>query len=767
MTTVSLTISEVFDIALKSYAAGKLAEAEQLCRKILFADPGSAATLNLLAVIDTSLGRNDAALANYDRALSLQPNLVAAWSNRGAVLKAMKQYDAALESYDRALSFQPDYVEVINNRAGVLHELKRHDEALASYDRALALRPDYADAFNNRGIALQALGRHAEALTSYDAALARRPDFVEALVNRGIAHYELGRFDEALANCDRAISLRPNNADALSNRGNALGRLARHDEALASYDGALNLQPHHVEALYNRGVTLHRLKRFDEALASLDRALALRPDYREALISRGAALQDQRKLDQALQSFERAIVLRADDAEALVNRGAALHGLGRSDEALESFEHALASEPDHVEALTNRGVVLHDLARYDEALASHDQAIAARPGDAALLNNRGVTLHKLRRLDDALASYDSALASRPDYAEAFANRGVTLYDLKRFDEALASYDSALALRPDDADAHFFKSLSSLVAGDFEHGWIEYEWRREAPAARLTERHFPQPLWLGEDISGKTILLHSEQGFGDSIQFCRYVPLVAARKARVIMEVEEPLCALMKGLAGVTQVVAKGDPLPNFDIQCPLPSLPLAFKTRLETIPSTVPYLRVPEQAFKSKQALEHWRGLLGPKRRLKIGLAWAGNAKHVRDRERSTRLHDLLPLLDIEASFVSLQKELRPGEIETLESCDVRQFAEDLGDFSDTAALISQLDLVISVDTGIAHLTGALGKPAWILLTHAPDWRWLLNREDSPWYPAARLFRQSDSREWNSVIAQVRDALLEFVGRNR
>jgi Glycosyltransferase family 9 (heptosyltransferase) len=213
---------------------------------------------------------------------------------------------------------------------------------------------------------------------------------------------------------------------------------------------------------------------------------------------------------------------------------------------------------------------------------------------------------------------------------------------------------------------------------------------------------------------------------------------------------------MKGLSGVAQVIAKGDPLPHFDIQCPLPSLPLAFKTRLETIPSDAPYLRV------SEQALHRWNGLLGPKHRLRIGLAWAGNPKHVRDRERSMRLRDLLPLTDIDASFVSLQKEVRPGEAEMLAGCNVRQFGGDLGDFSDTAALISQLDLVISVDTSVAHLAGALGRPAWILLTHAPDWRWLLDRDDSPWYPAARLFRQSGDREWGGVIAQVREALLRF-----
>jgi tetratricopeptide (TPR) repeat protein len=504
---------------------------------------------------------------------------------------------------------------------------------------------------------------------------------------------------------------------------------------------------------------LRKLRRFDEALASHDAALALRPDYPEALVGRGVLLHDRKQFDAALKSYDRALGLRPDYAEALVNRGAILHEVGRSEEALKSFERALAGQPDNVEALTNRGVVLHDLARYDEALAQHEQAAAMRPGDAAVLHNRGVTLHKLRRLEEALASHDSALVARPNYAEAHANRGVTLYDLKRFDEALASYDQAIALRPDYADAHFFKSLSSLVTGDFERGWTGYEWRHRAPAARLTERVFHQPLWLGKgDIAGKTILLHSEQGFGDTIQFSRYVPLVAARGARVLLEVEEPLCELVNGLAGPVQVIAKGDPLPDFDLRCPLPSLPLAFRTRLETIPSDTPYLHLPTQA------LDYWGEMLGAKEGLRVGLAWAGNTRHVRDGERSMRLRDLLPLTDIGATFVSLQKDVRPGDVEALKSCDIIQLGEELGDFSDTAALISQLDLVISVDTSVAHLAGALGKPVWILLTHAPDWRWLLDRDDSPWYPTARLFRQQDSREWGSVVTRLRESLCELAG---
>jgi tetratricopeptide (TPR) repeat protein len=624
MTTVSLTLSQVFEFALKAYQAGKLGEAEQLCLKLLSADPDSAPTLNLLAVINTALGRNAAALSNTDRALSL-------W-----------------------------------------------------------------------------------------------PEFFEALVNRGIALYELKRFGEALADYDRAIALRPDNADALVNRGNALGKLRRHEDALASYDRALELQPAHVEALVSRGGTLLDVGKYDEALRSYDRALALRPGY----------------------------------AEALVNRGVTLHAQKQSADALSSYDRALAREPNNVDALTNRGVALHDLGRYGEALASHERALAVQPDHAAALSNRGLSLHKLERLDEALASYDRALAKQPDYTDALVNRGVTLHDLKRFDEALASYDRAVALRPDHADAHFFGSLSRLLTGDFGRGWIEYEWRRKGASTGPSTRDFPQPLWLGgQEIAGKTILLHSEQGFGDTIQFCRYVPLVAARGARVVLEIEEPLRELLTGLAGATRVIAKGNLLPDFDLQCSLLSLPLAFGTQLETIPSAVSYLRAPDRA------LLKWGARLPSKRRPRIGLAWAGNAKHIRDRERSIDPGKLLPLLGVDATFVSLQKEVRAADMEALKKgSNIIHFSNELDGFSDTAALISHLDLVISVDTAIAHLAGALGKPVWILLTHVPDWRWLLDRDDSPWYPTARLFRQSETREWNSVITRVRDALLEFIG---
>jgi hypothetical protein len=311
------------------------------------------------------------------------------------------------------------------------------------------------------------------------------------------------------------------------------------------------------------------------------------------------------------------------------------------------------------------------------------------------------------------------------------------------------------LQPDYADAHWNEALLRLVRGDFSRGWAKYQWRWKSESLGVSKRNFLQPLWLGaEAIDGTTILLHSEQGFGDTIQFCRYVPLVAARGARVILEVESPLHEIMTNLAGATQVISRGDALPDFDFQCPLPSLPLAFGTRLETIPAATAYLRAPDQTLKN------WQARLGPKARPRIGLVWSGRPAHKNDQNRSISLRSLLPLLDIEATFVSLQKDVRSDDAAVLkERNDVLNFGDELKDFSNTAALILQLDLVISVDTSVAHLAGALGAPVWILLPYSPDWRWLLDRDDSPWYPSVRLFRQQQIGNWAGVIDQVKNEL--------
>jgi tetratricopeptide (TPR) repeat protein len=648
-------------------------------------------------------------------------------------------------------------------QALALHQQGRVAEAEPLYAAILAVRPDHFDALHMLGIIKLARGQLGEALRLIASAMRLRTPTPQILMNHGIVLGALNRHDEALASFDSAIRHKSKYAEAHNSRGTVLAALGRNEEALASCRKALAIKPNYPEAHYNLGNFLGALGRYEAALKSYDRALALRPDLVEALCNRGGTLRQLQRLDEALASCDRALALRPGLAEAHSNRSMILHDMKRDDEALASCDQALAVRPDYVEALSNRGAILNELKRYDEALASYDRALALRPDHAEALYNRGNCLHELTRYEEALASYDRALAVRPDDARTFNNRGKVLKELTRYDEAVASNDRALTLEPDNITAHRNAASLRLVTGDFSRGWPEYEWRWKKAAMARARRHFPQPLWLGEEeISGKTILLHSEQGLGDTIQFCRYVPLVAARGARVILDVQRPLQGLMRSLAGAPQIVAAGDPLPDFDLHCPLMSLPLAFKTRLETIPSGAPYLVAPSQAVMD------WDARIGAKRRPRIGLAWSGNAAHERDHDRSISLRAFLPMLDIEATFVSAQKDVRAEDAAVLdERSDILQFGDQLGDFSDTAALVSQLDLVISVDTSVAHLAGALAKPVWVLLSYIPEWRWLLDRGDSPWYPTARLFRQDHTRTWDSVIIRVREALREIIERQQ
>jgi tetratricopeptide (TPR) repeat protein len=610
----------------------------------------------------------------------------------------------------------------------------------------------------NRAVAAYRAGQLAQAEDICGQIISVDRNFFDALYVLAVVQAGLGKNVEALANYDRALALQPRHAEALSNRGNTLKALKRFDEALDGFDKALAIQPDYPAALSNRGAVLFDMARYEEALATYDRSLALRPDQVIAFYNRGGTLHKLGRFEEAIASYDRAIALSPGLVEAHANRGNTLNALHRYDEALTSFDRALALRPDLIEALTNRGNALNGLKRYDDALASYDRVIAIQPAHASAHYNRGTTLHEMKRYDEAIAAYDRAIALQPHYPEAFSNRGATLWELKRHDAALASYDHAIAIQPDFPEAHWNAASLRLLTGDFERGWAEYEWRWKYNTMALASRNFTQPIWRGEALEGKTILLHSEQGLGDAIQFCRYVPLVAVRGARVILEVDKRLRDLMSSLDRTAQVLSAGEALPQFDVHCPLLSLPRAFHTLLETIPSRTPYLRA------SPERLAKWSARLGPKRGLRVGLIWSGNPAHHRDQVRSIEFSALVPLLDAEATFFSLQKDVRPADAAALASRkDVIQIADELADFSDTAAAMAQLDLIISVDTSTVHLAGALGRPVWILLPFLPDWRWLLDRDTSPWYPTARLFRQDETRRWDSVIPRVRAALLELI----
>jgi len=526
----------------------------------------------------------------------------------------------------------------------------------------------------------------------------------------------------------------------------------------AGYDNAIALKRDDAEAYYNSGSKLKDLKRFDDALASFDKAIALRPDYAEAYNSRGIVLANLQRFDDALAGFDKAIALKQDYAEAYNNRGVILQDLKHLEDALASFDQAIALKPDNAWAYNNRGVALQDLKRFDAALASFDQAIALKPDYAEAYYNRGIVLQGLKSFLDALASFDKAIELRPDYTEAHNNRGVLLQDAMRFDEALASFDKAIALTPNYAEAYNNQSYCFLQMGRFEQGWRLHEWRKKL-AEPVGNRSFPQPLWLGrEDISSKTLFVHWEQGLGDTIQFCRYGKLLTARGVTVVMSVQEPLYRLLRQMSPDIQIINHDEVPSAFDYHCPLMSLPLALGTTLETIPSEQRYIFADEQLRKA------WDVRLPPKTKPRIGVVWSGSTKHKNDHNRSIDLLTLAPVFSADAHWISLQNELRRGDFALLQELHpLVSYGVELKDFSDTAAVIDLLDLVITVDTSIAHLAGAMGKKVWILLPYNSDWRWLTERNDSPWYPSARLFRQADVGSWGNVIARVHGALYDFI----
>jgi tetratricopeptide (TPR) repeat protein len=454
------------------------------------------------------------------------------------------------------------------------------------------------------------------------------------------------------------------------------------------------------------------------------------------------------RTDQALQCFQRVLQLSPRDRDACYNCGSMLLLTGRLEEAVARFNSCEQWEPGHWPTLQKRALALHGLGRSEEALADIERAYALDPTQADICNNAAVILQRVGRYEEALIWFDRALERQPDYPSA----STALTNLHRFNEALAVYDDVGARHPDLAEAGWGKALLQPLLGNFAEGWAGREVRYKHPNLQIAKFAFAEPIWLGkEPIGGKTILVHVDEGLGDVLQFVRYVPMVAARGARVILVVQGALCPLLSELDGVSQCVPLGtDPLPPFDMYCPLSSLPLAFGTTLDSIPSAT-YLPAPAQ-FR-RQA---WEARLGPHDRLRVGLVWSGNPEHKNDHNRSLPLRALSSILDLDATFVSLQKDPRPDDRIMLPDTGILDLTADLTDFMGTSALISCLDLVITVDTSVAHLAGAQGCSTWILLPFTPDFRWLLDRDDSPWYPMMRLFRQTQRRDYAEVLDRAR-----------
>jgi len=632
---------------------------------------------------------------------------------QGLALQETKQYQAALLSYQQAIAVQPNYPEAFVKHGNILRLLGQPQSALDSYQQAITLKPDYAAGHFGLGNALLGLRQYQAAVSSYDSAILLQPDSAEAHNNRGIALQNLRQYAAALDSFARAIALKPDFESVYNNRGLTFNALQRYDEELASYQRAIELNPKFFEAYNNRGNALQKLQRFSDAVLSYQRAIALKPDH----------------------------------AKAYFNRGLAYKNLNRYEEALADFQQVTGLKPDYAEAYNNCGLALNELKRFAAALQNFEQAIALKPDYAEAYNNRGLALEKLNHYAAALASYEQAIALKTDFAIAMNNRGNVQRLLKQYSAAAASFEEALVLVPDYASAHWNKALLKLLQGDYAEGWRLYEWRwQDAQQGQLA--NYPQPLWLGEQpVQDKTVLIYPEQGLGDFIQFCRYLPMLAALGAKVIAVAPRPLLSLLKTLPEKISWLAPDEPLPPFDLHCPLMSLPLAFNTTMATIPAKLPYL------FADRDKLLQWQQRLGSKNRPRIGLAWSGTLV---DPNRSIPLEILIDLLALPLEFHSLQKELKADDVKLLTRFpQLRSHQHELHDFAETAALIEAMDLVISIDTSVAHLAGAMAKPVWILLPYAADFRWLTERTDCPWYSTAVLWRQAAINDWRSVIADI------------
>jgi tetratricopeptide (TPR) repeat protein len=577
-------------------------------------------------------------------------------------------------------------------------------------------------------LAAQKAGRIEDAERTYRAVIEEDPDNADAIHLLGVVVLERGSPQTAIELFRRAIAI---NDDTMAYHGslaNALLQAGMLPEAIAEYGRAIELKPNHALTHSNLGNAFRAAGDLKRAVDSYRQACDLDPKFAVAWNNLGVALTEARQLEQAIAALRLALQLKANYPEALNNLGNAYQEAGNTDYAIQCFERVLEMAPDN----------------------------------AGAYNNLAIVLQENGRIEEAIGHYRRALALRPDYPDALNNLGTLLLDEIRLDEAIDYFRKALRLRPNYPAAQANCAHALLMRGEFAEGWKLYEHRWDGSKdARGAKRKIARPQWDGGTLSGQTILLHAEQGLGDTIQFVRYVPQVAARGARVILECHPELTPLLGCVDGVAQVIARGDPVPDCDVHCPLLSLPLAFSTDLGSVPADVPYLRAPAaavlrfgQRFTDDDAL-------------RVGLVWRGEPRNRNDHKRSVALSELAPLAGLAGvRFYSLQ--MGAGKAETSRppgGIELIDLTAEIKDFADTAALVEHLDLIISVDTGVAHLAGALGKPVWLLCRYESEWRWMLEREDSPWYPTLRIFRQDAPRNWASVIGRVKQALAATVDK--
>jgi tetratricopeptide (TPR) repeat protein len=788
----SMSTTGTLSIALKHHQAGALQEAERLYREILAAEPRHVDALHLLGVIANQVGKPDVAVTLIGQAIEIDSSVTAYHNNFANAAKACGDHSAAEASYQRALALDRRNAEAHLNLGALLEEQRRWEEAKLSYEavircapamtRALvslgrvagamgeaklavkyakaAVRsaPKDAAAQNALGNALLLEGKKELAQASYLRAIKNDPDFADAYYNIGNLYRQQKGYAAAVDSYRRAIELAPLQADVHNSLGAVLADMGQTEEAKKAFLRALELDAKYAEASFNLGGVFAKDGEHGRAMEYLKKAIALRPDYAKAYHNLGVSQQALGDLVAATAAYRRALACQPEDAKAYNNLGAVFTNMGQTEEAVGAFLRAVELDPSCAEGYFNLGSALAQKGEPARAIEYLNAAIDIRPDYAKTYQNLGVAQQALGDIGAAAAAYRQALVCQPENTDLLSNLASVLV-AQGDEEGIALFERLVEEVPDSAHIHWNFSIALLLRGDYARGWREYDWRCEWDKFPSPKREFKQARWHGEPLGGARILLHWEQGFGDTLQFARYAPLVAERGGRVILEVQPGLQQLFQGADGIAQCVSQGDPLPEFSFYCPLMSLPLIFGTTMETIPPMIP-LRYRE----GDSSRGHEEG-----ESLKVGLVWAGNPKHANDQLRSMSLRHFLPLMGVDSvSFVSLQKGPAAAQInEGHLPFSLADALASVGDFSGTATVVAGLDLVITVDTAMAHLAGAMGRPVWVLVASAPDWRWGFQGETTLWYPTARIFRQSFAGGWEELMGRVAAELALLVGSKK
>lgn len=671
----------------------------------------------------------------------------------GLAFHRQNQLDKATAAYEQVLRLMPGHAGALHHVGIVAFQAGNYQIAAGFMRSAIANNPAVPALHCDLGNTYKELGDIDGALQSYTSALALDANHLDAYFNRAITLYDMQRYEEALEDFREVVSRSPDDAAVLNNVGMILYRLGRHEEALDSLEQALAIDGNYIQAYGNCCQVLEALQRFDAALDACGRMIAIAPAQGDGYKERALLQLRMQHLEPALADADAAVRHAPNDPHSHRIRGMVLHAIQRFAAAVDSYDAALGLSPGEAITHHQRALSLAQLGQLSSALASYERAIEFDKHLVAAHLHRAAALVELGQLDAAIQGYDSVLELDARSAEAWTGRGGVLAMLANDSAALDAFGQALELDPQYAPAYLHRSRLYLRNGQFEQGWKDFEWRLQAGGLPASVRESAAPRWHGDEpLEGKTILLHAEHSVEDALQACRYVSLVAARGAKVILEVPQALAELLAGLDGVSQLVVAGNAVPAVDFQCPLPSLPLAFNTVLASIPSSPRYLGA------NPDTVAHWASLLGERTRPRVGVVWG--ATDADGARRSVRLSDFGRLFAADCQFVVLQTDISAIDRAVLGmKKNVFLPGSRVADVSDTAALCELMDIVITIDGPVAHLAGALGKPAWILLPAAADWRWLREREDSPWYPSAKLYRQGADGGWNAVIHKVAEDL--------